>query len=290
MLGANETPSLRRFPLGAAMGQCCGGIVEILFEPMDQGLPGWLADLRALYGQRLPAVLVTGTGAGGGKAVFTRGEVRAGSRDDLLPAPVRDAARAAFDPPHECRLLDGWFVEPVLGSDFHIALFGAGHVGAAVAAALCPLDCNIRWIDSRRGIFRNLPQNVRAVEAEDPPLEVAAMPGGSHYLVMTHSHALDYAIVERVLARGDAAYCGLIGSLAKRRRFEKRLLAQGVLPARLTELTCPIGIAGVGTKKPAEIAIAVAAELLGRRSARAAGSAARTAPELPANVHPFPQP
>jgi xanthine dehydrogenase accessory factor len=284
MLGANELPSLRRFPLGAAMGQCCGGIVEILFEPMDQGLPGWLAELRALHGQRLPAVLVTGIGECGGKAVVTRDGVRAPDADPL-PGPVLAAAEAALAPPYACQLLDGYFVEPVVGSDFNIALFGAGHVGAAVAAALSPLDCNIRWIDSRRNIFRKLPPNVRAIEAEDPALEVAAMPPGSHYLVMTHSHALDFAIVERILARDDAAYCGLIGSLSKRRRFLKRLAAQGVAAERLARLTCPIGIPGVRGKKPAEIAVAVAAELLERRSARAVERAG----ELPANVRPFPQ-
>ena len=51
--------SLRSFPLGASMGQCCGGVVEILFEPMSSGMPGWLRDLRALHGQRAPAVIAT---------------------------------------------------------------------------------------------------------------------------------------------------------------------------------------------------------------------------------------
>ena len=98
-------------------------------------------------------------------------------------------------------------------------------------------------------------------------LEVAAIPSGSSCLVMTHSHALDYAICHEVLKRSDFAYCGLIGSLAKRRRFENLMRDAGLPKAALAKLTCPVGIAGIAGKKPAEIAIAVIAELLQIRDA-----------------------
>ena len=61
LLGGEEKPATRRFPLGPALGQCCGGVVDVLFEPLGSGLPGWLRDLRALHGQRQPSVLVTAT-------------------------------------------------------------------------------------------------------------------------------------------------------------------------------------------------------------------------------------
>jgi xanthine dehydrogenase accessory factor len=103
---------------------------------------------------------------------------------------------------------------------------------------------------------------VRAIEALDPALEVAAMPGNSYYLVMTHSHALDFEICERILRRHDARYCGLIGSLSKRRRFEKRYRHLGMTESEIDQLICPIGVAGISGKKPAEIAVAAAAEIL----------------------------
>jgi xanthine dehydrogenase accessory factor len=111
-------------------------------------------------------------------------------------------------------------------------------------------------------MFRHVPANVRAIESPDPSLEVAAMPLHSCYLVMTHSHALDFDICDRILRRGDAAYCGLIGSLSKRRRFESRYRAQGMPEDMLRQLVCPIGVAGISGKKPAEIAVAASAELL----------------------------
>lgn len=52
LLDGDEMPALRKFPLGAALGQCCGGVVDVLFEPIVSGLPEWLRDLRALHGQR----------------------------------------------------------------------------------------------------------------------------------------------------------------------------------------------------------------------------------------------
>ena len=177
------------------------------------------------------------------------------------------------------------FFEPVVGSDFNIAVFGAGHVGSAVVAALSQLDCNIRWVDNRRNVFRGSPRNARTVETGEPALEVASMPPDSHYLVMTHSHSLDFEICDRILRRNDARYCGLIGSKTKRRRFEKRFREQGMSEALMAALTCPIGVDGISGKKPAEIAVAAAAELL---QAREKGSESRAATtDLPDNVHPI---
>ena len=261
MLGDDETPSLRKFPLGSSMGQCCGGVVDILFEPVASGLPTWLRDLRALYGQREAAIIATQIDGEHGKCVITANSVY-GSAADSLAIDIVGRARYGLDTGRIAHRSDNWLLELVVGSDLNIAVFGAGHVGSAVVQSLSSIDCNIRWVDSRRNIFRQTPGNVRAVEAPDPALEVAAMPPGSFYLVMTHNHALDFDICDRILRRRDAAYCGLIGSQSKRRRFEKRYRAQGMPEELLTSLVCPIGVAGISGKKPAEIAVAASAEIL----------------------------
>lgn len=261
MLDGPEQPRLHKFPLGSAMGQCCGGVVDILFEPMASGLPGWLRDLRALYGQRVPAVIATRISGSPLKCVLTADGIF-GASVEQVGIDVVGRARYGLDTRRIVHRRDEWFLELVVGSDLNIAVFGAGHVGTAVVHALSSLDCNIRWIDSRRNIFRHTPANVRSIETADPALEVASMPPGSCFLVMTHSHALDYEICDRILRRRDAAYCGLIGSVSKRRRFEKRYRAEGLSEEVLTTLVCPIGIAGISGKKPAEIALAAAAEVL----------------------------
>jgi xanthine dehydrogenase accessory factor len=97
---------------------------------------------------------------------------------------------------------------------------------------------------------------------------VAGLARGSDVVVMTHSHALDQEVVEAALRRGDElGYVGVIGSRTKRARFTQRLLARGLPPERVAALVCPIGLEGVGGKLPAEIALAVAAQLLQRRRA-----------------------
>jgi len=264
---------LERFPLGASMGQCCGGVVEVLFETVADGLPPWLRTLGGLHGQRTPAMLVTELGGNPADKLIVTADAEFGETlgEDVGAARERLARR------EPAALIEGAFYEPVLGSDFDIAVFGAGHVGSALVGVLATLDCNVRWIDSRRNVFRHVPNNARAIETREPALEIAALAPGAHVLVMTHSHGIDFDICMKALRRDDLAYVGLIGSASKRRRFEKRFREQGLGDSEIARLTCPIGVGGVTGTKPAEIAVAVSAELLGLR-----GRAGRA--ELPDNV------
>ena len=134
-----------------------------------------------------------------------------------------------------------------------VVLFGAGHVGQAIARALQPLPCRIRWLDSRPGMA--------PAEHVADPAAVRTEPGDL-VLVMTHSHALDLAIVEARLRHEDFAWLGLIGSATKRRRFQAQLVAAGVPRERLARLVCPIGLASIKGKDPAVIAASVTAQLL----------------------------
>jgi xanthine dehydrogenase accessory factor len=275
--------TLRSFPLGSAMGQCCGGVVEILFEPLADGMPAWLRDLGALYGQREPAVIVTRISrTNPAKIIVTADQIFGTEGGKADAALVVRARRILADDPATIRDVQE-FYEPVVVPDLNIAVFGAGHVGTAVVNTLSDLDCNIRWIDSRSKMFRQVPANVRPIDAPDPALEVAAMPVDSFYLVMTHSHAMDFDICDRILRRRDARYCGLIGSLSKRRRFEKRYRQQGMSQAVIDQLICPIGVDGISGKKPAEIAVATAAEVLKVRER----SVASVMEDYPDNVRPL---
>jgi xanthine dehydrogenase accessory factor len=79
---------------------------------------------------------------------------------------------------------------------------------------------------------------------------------------MTHSHALDFEIVDAALRNPSIAHVGVIGSGSKRARFEKRLRAAGVDESRVAAMICPIGIAGIGSKLAAAIAVGVAAQIV----------------------------
>lgn len=144
-----------------------------------------------------------------------------------------------------------------------LALFGAGHVGRALVLALAPLPFAIRWIDARADMFpAAVPANAVKVAAGDPEAEIEALSDGSFVLVMTHSHALDLAIVSRALALDRFPFVGLIGSKTKRVRFERRMVEAGLSQSAQARLVCPVGIDGIESKEPAMIAASMAARLL----------------------------
>ncbi len=274
----------RRFPLGTNCGQCCGGIVEVMFERIASSSITWLKELKRLHDERRAVVMVTPRDGETGKFLVTEDRCMHFESNIRCPEETVAAARQMIIDHASARLQDSFLMEPILQCDFHVAIFGAGHVGAATVDVLSRLDCNIRWIDARRNIFpAQLPNNVTAVESGNPADEVAAMPQGTNYLVMTHSHALDYEICDQVLRRGDFAYCGLIGSRSKRRRFERTMRKQGKSDSLLVRLTCPIGVPGIESKKPADIAVAVAADLLRVRDA--AGAAKQDNDRIPEPVN-----
>jgi xanthine dehydrogenase accessory factor len=151
-----------------------------------------------------------------------------------------------------------------------VFLFGAGHVGRALIHVLAPLPYRIHWFDGRDDAFpSDLPGNVKIETLADPRHDVASAPAGTYFLVMTHSHALDLDICDRVLARGDFAFLGLIGSASKRATFLSRLRRRGHADATLARLTCPIGLPQVPGKQPAMIAVAVAGQLIALSAALA---------------------
>ena len=141
-----------------------------------------------------------------------------------------------------------------------VLIFGAGHTGRALATALALLPFSVRLVDSRPETLHGLPDTIATVAAALPEAEVDAAPPGAAYVVMTHEHSLDFLIAGAALARGDAAYVGMIGSATKRERLRRDLEAAGC-GGDIDRLTLPIGGAAVRDKRPEVIAALTAAEL-----------------------------
>ena len=273
MLASGGPSLLMRFPLGASLGQCCGGLVNLLFEPVIPGTK-WVEEILDFQQQGKSCIAVTPTHGSvtAGKLLIT-GEIHVGSLgSETLDREAIAIAKHRLADNQSSNLLavggDEYFFEAISAPDFNVALFGAGHVGRAVAKILAELPCKITWIDSREGEFpAEIPHRAERRVNDFPEEEVAKAVSGSYFLVMTHSHQLDLAICERILRRQDFAYFGLIGSLSKRRQFERRLIARGISARRFDDMICPIGAGGIASKEPMAIAVAVAAELLQRREA-----------------------
>jgi xanthine dehydrogenase accessory factor len=195
---AVEDRSVRseHFPLGPALGQCCGGAVTLGFEMLTE------ANLNAW-------------------------------------------------PANEPR--------------FYLQLYGAGHVGRAIAKLLGTLNVSVDWIDERDDEFpfEALPPHIRKVAVDAVEGEVRNAPPNAFYLVLTHQHDLDMRITEAILRRGDFGFLGLIGSRTKHQRFVHRFEERGVAPELIARITCPIGMPDIVGKEPEVIAVAVVAQLLG---------------------------
>ncbi|OYX00792.1 MAG: xanthine dehydrogenase accessory protein XdhC [Bosea sp. 32-68-6] len=143
-----------------------------------------------------------------------------------------------------------------------ILIFGAGHTGRALAQALAPLPFATTLIDDRDGVMDGLPAAITCIRMGDPVAAVVTARAGSAFVILSHSHALDYRLAEAALQRGDADYVGMIGSATKRARFEAGFLRAGGRREALSRLICPIGGADVDDKRPEVIAALTAAELV----------------------------
>lgn len=143
-----------------------------------------------------------------------------------------------------------------------VMIFGAGHVGKAIAAALVPLPMAVTVVETREAELEGLPSGVTTLLSAMPEAELAALPPGAAVLILTHDHALDFLIAREALLIDGLSYVGMIGSSTKRASFAGHFKREGGDAARLDRLVLPIGGSRVRDKRPAVIAAMVAAELL----------------------------
>jgi len=278
-----------RFPLAARLGQCCGGVATLAFAIVAAGQHPWLDTAVDCVRTSTPFALVTRVGGGQdapAKLLVTLDDARGSLGDCAFESAAIAAART--------RLAAGDYGAGILNSSseagamllvdvlrpdaFPVLIFGNGHVGRALVTVLGALPAQVRWIDEREADFpATVPANAEIVVTDEPDEEIAHAPPGAFLVVLTHSHALDFALVEAALERDDWRYLGLIGSRAKRAQLERRLAARGMPDSELARVVCPIGMrSGIAIrgKEPGAIAIAVAAEMVAaREAAQAAGSA-----------------
>lgn len=268
-----------RFPLAARLGQCCGGVATLAFSRIDRDARSWVDTAVACERTHAAFALLSCVGATPGTQLLVtaddaRGTLGSADLDSAAVALARTRlAGAAQGPalvPFAARERATLLVHVERPDPFPVLVFGNGHVGRALIQVLGVLPAQVRWIDSRADDFpASVPANVDVVVADAPEDEIAHAPSGAYVVVTTHSHALDYAVVESALARDDFRYVGLIGSKSKRAQFERRYVARGAAAERFARLHCPIGAHGVAirAKHPGAIAVAIAAELIVAREA-----------------------
>ena len=232
--------------LAGDLGLSCGGTVDIFVEPL-------LAD--DTYVRVLDAAAAAESGLVRTATEWTSGPVKT---FESLRRVERGAAATLTR--------DGRFVEERLSLAPRVLVFGAGHVGAAIARAAAAAGFRVVVIDDRSEYadasrfdagVAVLAADVEAALARYPVTRADAV------VIATRGHRNDADILARVAA-SPAGYIGLLGSRRKKIVVTKGLKAAGVPANGLRRVRVPIGLP-IGAVTPEEIAVSVVAELIGWR-------------------------
>jgi len=229
-------------PLGPNLGQCCGGNVTLVLERFNaKNLP---TETTHIFARAIDADASAET-----------------------PALLQRRIDAANDTPIEPILTAGWLAESLLQMPTPVWIYGAGHVGRALARTLAPLvGYDITLIDTEAArLPKHLPQKITPLVASNMADLVKHAPKNAHHYIMTMDHAFDLEICHQLLTR-KFGFVGLIGSKTKWVRFQNRLEKLGHTRGEITRITCPIGDPALG-KEPQTIAVGIAHALLLERAA-----------------------
>jgi xanthine dehydrogenase accessory factor len=253
-------PVLRRYGIsdeqGLDVGLMCGGTIEVLVEPVEGHRAALLELFTALVAARKPAAREIGLA---GDGLGTRRVL-----DGASAVEATDGAEVVYDralPPPRV-----WVV-------------GAGHVAEHVVAFAERAGFVPLVVDPRR-LFAEQPRFEGVTVIGDWPDRAFAEHGlraDDSVVVLSHDPKIDEPALVAALDRGAGpAYVGAIGSRRAQEDRRARLRAAGLREDQLTRLRAPIGL-DLGGREPAEIALAIVAELVAARHG-AGGGPMRGAP------------
>jgi xanthine dehydrogenase accessory factor len=232
--------------LAGDLGLSCGGTVDIFVEPL-------LAD--DAYLRVLEAA-----------AAAESGLVRTATEWTSGPLKTFESLRRVGPGAAATLTRDGRFMEERLMPAPHVLVFGAGHVGAAIARAAAAAGFRVVVIDDRPEYAdaSRFDAGVTVLAADvETALTRYPVTAGDAVVIATRGHRNDAEILARVAA-SPAGYVGLLGSRRKKIVVTKGLTAAGVPAKGLRRVRVPIGLP-IGAVTPEEIAVSVVAELIGWR-------------------------
>jgi xanthine dehydrogenase accessory factor len=151
----------------------------------------------------------------------------------------------------------------------HLIIVGAGHIAVPLAHLGVMLGFRVTVLDDREEMvtqdrFDDEVRVMRADFAVDPFAGVR-IDEASYVALVTRGHRWDYDCLHRIVA-GDARprYLGMIGSRRRVRAAFHALLESGVSRDVLASIRAPVGLE-LNAETPAEIAVAIAAEIVAVR-------------------------
>ncbi|HBM17564.1 MAG TPA: hypothetical protein DD381_14650 [Lentisphaeria bacterium] len=152
----------------------------------------------------------------------------------------------------------------VNGSKENIFIFGAGHIGQALAYHLNNLNFRVTVIDSRKEYENSCEKYAHKIVIEDynTALSTSRIPSNSFFVIATHSHEMDFILLKRICSSDwNPKYIGAIASKKKSESVIKRLAAElNGKNIPWDRIYCPIGLK-IGGTTPHEIAISIVSEI-----------------------------
>lgn len=144
-----------------------------------------------------------------------------------------------------------------------LVIIGAVHISQALApmARLAGLDVEI--IDPRTAFAtpERFPDTALSAEWPETVLATRPLDAFTALAAVTHDPKIDDFPLEAAL-RANCFYVGALGSRKTHAKRVERLIAAGLNETEIARISAPIGLA-IGAASPAEIAVAVLAQIIG---------------------------
>ncbi len=271
-VSAGASPRLVRYGIAdadaAAIGLACGGEIEVLVDAHRADDPVWAAVREAIDGGRRVALLTAlSEPLLGRRAVVTPDGASGDLSDALDPVALATAAGDALARNLAPRVVTAGaaglelFVESV-GPPNRLVVFGAGRIAESLVDLGAVLGVPVDVVDRRAGLGEGL--RTRGVAPLDAEPEVAlarlGVDGSCAVAVVAHDERMDVPALAAALRRG-CGYVGLLGGHRTRQRRRDGLLELGFSEAEIARVRGPIGL-DIGAETPAEIALAILAEVV----------------------------
>jgi xanthine dehydrogenase accessory factor len=236
-----------------AVGLACGGTIRVMVEPVGVGqgpAPAELAALVEARAARRPAAwavrpetwerrLVTGP-------------------DD----PLWQAAEAAMLA-DQSGFAEDWFIG-VHNPPLRMAVVGAVHIAQALVPMARLAGYDVAVVDPREAFASasRFPDTRLLHDWPDAALAEFGLDTRTAVVTLTHDPKLDDPAITAAL-RAPVFYLGCLGSGRTHAKRVERLKAAGFGDAEIARIHAPIG-ADIGAKSPAEIAVAILAQVTER--------------------------
>jgi len=230
------------------VGLACGGTIRVLVEPVGAAAPALpdalLAELVTARAARRPVACVTDPDT------FAR----------HLVGPEAPGLAARFRADRSGPDEDGRIVT-LHNPPLRLVVVGAVHIAQALLPMARLAGYDPVLVDPRAafGAESRFPGERIVDDWPDAALADLALDARSAVVTLTHDEKLDDPAITAALG-SDAFYLGCLGSTRTHAKRLDRLRAAGIPEDRLARIHAPVGL-NIGARSPAEIAVAVLAQI-----------------------------